>query len=118
VAPGPVNVKVAPVIVAGFIASLKVAASAELAATPVAPLAGTVAITVGAPVVNVHTKLAAKASPAGSWAPVVMVAVYTVEAASDAVGVKVAITPEEVTAPVTGTAPGAVSVKVFVLIVV
>ena len=36
--PGPVNVKVAPLIVAGFIASLKVAVSAWLIGTLVAPL--------------------------------------------------------------------------------
>lgn len=74
VAPGPVTVKVAVLIVAGFIASLNVAERRVFTGTAVAPLAGTVEMTVGAPVVKVHTKFAAKALPPGSWAPVVMVA--------------------------------------------
>jgi hypothetical protein len=46
--PGPVTVKLVAVIVAGFIATLNVALSAWLMGTPVAPLTGTVEITVGA----------------------------------------------------------------------
>ena len=45
--PGPVNMKVVASIVAGFIASLKVALSTWLMGTPVAPLTGMVEITVG-----------------------------------------------------------------------
>ena len=68
-------------------------------ATPVAPLAGTVAVTIGrvvsrvAPVVKVQTKLAASALPAKSLAPVVTVAVYAVRGARALAGVKVAVTP-------------------------
>jgi hypothetical protein len=47
--------KVVPVMVVGSIASLKVAETTVLTRTPVARLAGTVEITVGVPVVNVHT---------------------------------------------------------------
>src|SRR5579863_2717262 len=87
VAPGPVTVNVAPLSVAAFIGSLKVAETAELTATPVAPPAGVVEMTVGAPVVKLHTKLAASELPPGSFAPVVMVAVYNENAASEAAGV-------------------------------
>jgi hypothetical protein len=60
-------VKVAALIVAGFIASLKVAEIVVLTATAVDPLAGTVETTVGGgAVVNVHTKLAASGWPAKS----------------------------------------------------
>jgi hypothetical protein len=99
-APGPVNVNVAALIVAGFIASLNVAEIAVLTATEVAPLTGTVEITVGneevgdGAVVKVHTKLAASARPVGSFAPVVIVAVYKVLVARTAVGVNVAVVPE------------------------
>jgi len=49
-------VNVAALIVAGFMASLKVAEIAVLTATAVAPLAGIVETTVaGGAVVNVHT---------------------------------------------------------------
>jgi hypothetical protein len=81
-------------IVAGFIGSLNVAETAVFTKTPVAEIAGIVEITVGAPVVKVHTKFACRGLPAGSVAPVVMVAVYRVKAASEAVGVKVAVVPE------------------------
>jgi hypothetical protein len=74
-APGPVTVKVAALIVAGFIASLNVTETRVLTGTAVAPLAGSVETTVGAPVAKVHTKFAGKALPPGSCAPVVMVAV-------------------------------------------
>ena len=75
------NVKVRLVIVNGSIASLKVAVIFVLIATPVAALAGTVRLTVGAvvsgaaPVVKLHTKSLASALPARSLAPVVIVAV-------------------------------------------
>ena len=46
VAPGPVKVNVAALIVAGFMASLNVAEIAVLTATAVAPFAGTVETTV------------------------------------------------------------------------
>jgi hypothetical protein len=53
--PGPARVNVAALIVAGFIGSLKVAETTVLTRTPVARFAGTVEITVGGPVVKVHT---------------------------------------------------------------
>ena len=65
-----------------------------LMGTPVAPLAGTVEVTAGeGDVLKVHTKLAASAVPAVSFAPVVIVAVYKVAAARGAPGVKVAVFP-------------------------
>jgi hypothetical protein len=67
VAPGPLTVKVVPVMVAGFMASLKVAEMGVLTGTAVARFAGTVDTTEGGgAVVNVQTKLAASAAPAGS----------------------------------------------------
>src|ERR1700722_10401263 len=93
-APGPVKVNVAAVIVAGFMASLNVAEIAVLTATAVAALTGIMETTVGgAAVVKVHTKLAASAVPAGSIAPVVIVAVYRVLVERTAVGVNVAVVP-------------------------
>jgi hypothetical protein len=74
-------VKLARTIVAGFIASLKVAVTVLATATPVAPEAGIIDTTVGGvvsaatPVVKVHTIGAARAVPATSLTPVVMVAV-------------------------------------------
>jgi hypothetical protein len=118
VAPGPVTVNVAALIVAGFIASLNVAEIGVFTATAVAPLAGTVETTVGAgAVVKVHTKLAASAIPAGSFAPVVIVAVNKVLVARMLVGVKVAAVPAKVTVPATGVAPGPDKVNVAALIV-
>src|ERR1700674_4884401 len=94
VAPGPVTVKVVPLMVAAFMASLNVAKMVVLTATAVAPFAGTVETTVGgAAVVNVHTKLAASEAPAGSFAPVVIVAVNKVLLARTAAGVNVAVVP-------------------------
>ena len=94
VAPGPVKVNVAAVIVAGFMASLNVAETRVLTGTTVAPFAGTVETTVGgAAVVKVHTKLADNGTPAGSFAPVVIVAVKRVLLARTAVGVNVAVVP-------------------------
>jgi hypothetical protein len=84
-------------MVAGFMASLNVAEMDELTVTAVAPLVGTVETTVGgaavAAVVNVHTKLAASEAPAGSFAPVVIVAVNKVLLARTDVGMKVAVVP-------------------------
>jgi len=86
---------VAALIVAGFIGSLNVAEIAALTATAVAPLAGIVEVTVGGTaVVKVHTKLAASAAPVGSFAPVVIVAVYKMPVARRADGVNVAVLPE------------------------
>ena len=78
--PGPVKVKVVVLIVAGFIGWLKVAVTTVLGQTLVAPLGGVTEITVGGthgllPVVKVHTKLLASATPTSSVAPVVIVAV-------------------------------------------
>jgi hypothetical protein len=118
VAPGPDKVNVAALIVAGFMASLKVAETVVLTATPVAPLTGTVEITVGAgAVVKVHAKLVASPAPVGFFAPVAIAAVNTVLGASAAVGVNVAVVPAKVTVPVTGVTPGPVKVKVATLIV-
>jgi hypothetical protein len=57
VVPGPVTVKVVDVIVAHFTVALKVALSAWLRGTPVAPFTGIVDITAkpGEMVVKVHT---------------------------------------------------------------
>ena len=92
------KVKVAVVIVKGFIALLKVAAMFPPIATPVAAFAGTVVeLTVGAvvsgvvPVVKLQTKAVASALPARSLAPVVIVAVYKVLTARVLDGVKVAV---------------------------
>ena len=91
VAPGPVKVNAAASSVAAFIASLNVAETRVLTGTAVAPFAGTVEITVGAPVVKLHTKLAASALPNVSFAPMVIVAVKVVLGARLAEGLKVAI---------------------------
>jgi energy-converting hydrogenase Eha subunit B len=123
VLPGPVSVKVDEVIVAGFIAWLKVAVMAEAIATPVAPLAGVTDVTVGgtgaAAVVNVHASFDASAVPDESVAPVVIVAVYCVLYARFADGVNVATDPlaAYVTVPETAALPGPVSVKVAEVIV-
>jgi hypothetical protein len=118
VAPGPVNVNVAALIVAGFIASLNMAETTVLTGTPTAPFAGMVETTMaGGAVVKVHTKLAASATPVGSFAPVVIVAVYKVLVARAAVGVNVAVVPEYVIVPPTAVAPGPVNVNVAALIV-
>ena len=95
VAPGPVKVRVAALIVAGFMASLNVAEIVPLTVTVVAPLTGVVETTVGgAAVVKLHTKLANNVWPARSCAPVVIVAVNTVLLARTAVGSNVAVLPE------------------------
>ena len=119
VPPGPVTINVAVVMAAGFIGSLKVAEILWFSGTPVARFAGIVAVTLGmVPVVNVQTKFAASALPAGSVAPVVIVPVYVVLASRLAAGVNVAVAPEEVTAPITAVPPGPASVNVTVLRVV
>ena len=93
-APGPVKVNVAALIVAGFMASLNVAETAVLTATAVASLTGIVETTVaGGAVVNVHTTLVARGAPAESFAPVVIVAVYEVLVVKTADGVNVAVVP-------------------------
>lgn len=94
VAPGPIKVNVVALIVAGFMARLKVAEIAVFRDAVVAPVTGTVEITIGgAAVVKVHTKLVDKGVPAGSFAPVVIVAMYKVPLARVPVGVKVAELP-------------------------
>jgi hypothetical protein len=99
-------------------ASLKVAVIFWFMGTVMAPFAGFVAVTLGiVPVVNVHTKSAAKGFPGGFAAPVVIIAVYGVLGASNALGVKLAVVPENVTTPVTITAPGPVTRKVAAFIV-
>jgi hypothetical protein len=81
-------------MVAAFMASLNVAEIVVLTATAGAPFDGTVETTEGAAaVVNVHTKLAASETPAGSFAPVVIVAVNKVLLARSADGVNVAVFP-------------------------
>ena len=73
--------KVVVLMVAVFIASLKVAVTTAREHTPVAPLAGVTETTVGgglhplAAVLKLHTKSVARGLPKVSWAPVVMVAV-------------------------------------------
>ncbi len=76
-----VTVNVVEVIVAGSMASLKVALLFRLMPTPMATSIGSVETTVGAmvsatvPVVKVHVLPVAKAFPAKSVKPVVMAAV-------------------------------------------
>lgn len=94
VAPGPLSVKVVALIVEAFIGALNVAETRVFTGTAEAPFAGTVETTVGGgAVVSVHTKLAASAAPAGSFAPVVIVAVYKVLFRRVVAGVKVAVVP-------------------------
>jgi hypothetical protein len=96
---GHASVKLAVVRVSGSIASLKLAEISVLSATPVAPAAGTVELTVGAvvsgmaPVVKVQVKGLARALPATSLAPVVIVAVQMVLAGRMLASVKVAKLP-------------------------
>jgi hypothetical protein len=105
-------------IVVASIGTLNVAVTVALSATLRAPFTGIVETTVGGgAVVKVHTKLADKGTPARSFAPVVIVAVNKVLLARTAVGVKVAVLPAYVTAPVTGVAPGPVRVNVIAPIV-
>ena len=81
-------------MVVAFMVSLKEAEMVVLTATLVAPFSGAVETTLGdAAVVKVHTKLAASGALAGSFAPVVIVAVNKVPLARTAVGVNVAVLP-------------------------
>ena len=92
--------KLAAVMVAGAMSSLKTALTEVLVATPaVGPgidVTGTVRTTLGrvlsgaAPVVNVQTKLPANATPLLSATPVVTVAVHVVLTGRLADGVKIA----------------------------
>jgi hypothetical protein len=103
-------------IVAGVIATLKVALRAWLIGTPVAPLTGTVEITVGGvgagTVLMVHTYLLVSGVPARLVAAVLMAAVYNVFTASSVPGANVAMLPIQLTVPATAVAPGPVTVKV------
>ena len=80
VTPG-VTVKVVLLMVAGFIASLKVAVTDASEHTPVAPLTGVTETTTGGglhglgAVVKLHTKLCANPTPKRFLARVLMVAV-------------------------------------------
>ena len=97
VVPGPASLTLTPLIVAGSMSSLKVAAMRVLRGTSCAPLAGWVNVTVGrvksavAAVRKVQTKPAARALPARSVAAVLIVAVIWLSAGSvsGVVGVKV-----------------------------
>jgi hypothetical protein len=87
--------------------------------TLMAPFRGFVELTVGiVPVVKDHTTLLARLFPAGSFAPVVIAAVYSVPPVRSVAGAKVAVVPEYVTVPVSGDPPGPITPKVEVLIVV
>jgi hypothetical protein len=86
-------------MVVGSIGSLKVAVTAVLVATPVAPLDGVTDVTIGgvgagAAVVNDQVKLAAIGVPASSFTPDVpptTVAVYVVELARASAGISLAV---------------------------
>ena len=94
-----VTVTLVPVIVAGFMASLKVALMTVLLATPVAAAAGTVKLTVGrvastggaGRVAKLHVKAAPIAIPVLSCTVPAMVATQVVPAGSAALGVSVAV---------------------------
>jgi hypothetical protein len=99
-------------------ALLNVALTAALSGMFILALAGAVRVMVGeitsgpAPVVKLHTKLAANAFPLKSSAAVVIVAVNCVFAAKALVGWKVAVVPAYPTVP--GTAAPPVTAKVNV----
>jgi hypothetical protein len=118
VAPGPVRVKIAAVIVAGFIASSKAAVIAVLNATPVALLRGVTAVTVGGvvlatePVVKLQTKLLASAAPSTVVTPVVIVAVKVEFTARSADGVNVTVALEQASVPATTAPVGPFTIKV------
>jgi hypothetical protein len=112
-------------IVAGFIASLKVAVTAVLGHIPTVRT-GVTEITVGGAhasleVVKLHARLLASATPYSSIAPVVIVAVYVVLSARPGafgVKVKIVLVGSEVIAPATETGGvPAVKVNVVALIV-
>jgi hypothetical protein len=102
---------VAPVTLVESIGSENVAVTVVPVATPVAPFAGFVVVTVGGvtsggtAVVNCQTWFEASPFPARSSTPVVTVAVYTVPAARGEEGVNVAVKSVSVTVPATGVAP-------------
>ena len=91
-----VTVKLVPLIVAGAMASLKVAVTIELVDTFTAPAAGTVRMTVGrdvsasAAVMKLQTKLLVSAMAVVSCAAVVTVATHSVLGGKTTVGVSVA----------------------------
>jgi hypothetical protein len=98
VEPGPARVKVVVLMLEGCIAALKVAVTNVLGQMPPVLLAGATETTVGAAhavalVVKVHVKLLANAVPDASWAPVVIVPVYSVFSTRALDGVKVAVDP-------------------------
>ena len=96
---GHASVKLAVVMLAAFMASLKLAVIAVLIATIVAPLAGKTVLTVGAVVsgaalvVKLQVNGAASALPARSRTAVVIVAAQVVLEGSGLLGVKVATLP-------------------------
>lgn len=118
--PPVVNVKLSTSIVAGSIASLKVITASLLIPTPLAESAGSLETTVGAvlsatvPVVKLHAFPLAKALPATSVIPVVIVALKVVLTERAAAGVKIAVRPTQVTLPETALPPW---LKVKVLVV-
>src|SRR3972149_636158 len=93
------KVKVSVVIVKASINSLKPTVGFLLMGTPVSPFTGTVELTVGAvvsavePVVHLLDKSLASALPDRSFAPVVIVTVYSLLAARLLNGANVAVTP-------------------------
>src|SRR3989304_9233797 len=93
------KVKVSVVIVKGSINSLKTTVAFLLMGRPVAPFAAPVELTVGAvvsavePVVQLIEKSLASALPDRSFAPVVIVTVYSLLAARLLNGANVAVTP-------------------------
>ena len=92
----PLTVNVFVLMVEDCIASLNVAVMLLLIATPVAPLAGLVEMTVGwivSTVVKLHVKSEAIALPAKFLTPVVIRAVYIVLKPRFADGVNVAVVP-------------------------
>ena len=78
------RVKVVPVMLKGFIGSLKLALTSWLTGTALARFTGTVEVTVGAiasafaPVVKIQAKLLASALPARSFAPLAPPAIVAV----------------------------------------
>ena len=90
------TVNVFVLMVEDCITSLNVAVMILLIATPVAPLAGLVEMTVGAiksPVLKPQVWSKAIAFPAKSLTPVVILAVYVVESDRLLDGVNVAVVP-------------------------
>ena len=95
-------------MVVGSMALLKVAVMVLPVVTFVAPLVGTVTVTVGdktRPVLKLQEKFPSSGFPAKSFAPVVMLAVKVVFCANGTLGVKVAVVPVRLMVPGTGPAP-------------